>query len=263
MAELGKLLSFMSSWDRQAVLEEYSARFAAAEDPEALIEELGTPTRVAYVLAQSYVPTPAPVPASETVPEAPAAASAPENAPDQAEEQSAPADLDRLLEEVSSEEFWTGPTAEEQPSEAPERAETPVPETPAEIPAPEPAPVPAPAQPKRPRRRVRVGGLFGFLALCIVPGIPVALLLIAVGLPFMALGAFGALLLVRTALAAFPNYKLWSDSLLLAGAGLVGLAVCLLVFWLGLWISISLCRLWIREALVPWGRRLIFAREED
>ena len=39
--------------------------------------------------------------------------------------------------------------------------------------------------------------------------------------------------------------------------------LCLLVFWLGLWISISLCRLWIREIIVPWGRRLILTPKED
>ena len=60
MAELTRLLGFMSSWDRQAVLEKYEALFAAAEDPDALTEELGTPTKLAIDLAATYVPTPAP-----------------------------------------------------------------------------------------------------------------------------------------------------------------------------------------------------------
>lgn len=39
------LLAFMSSWDRAAVLEDYAARLDGAEDPAALMRELGTPTR--------------------------------------------------------------------------------------------------------------------------------------------------------------------------------------------------------------------------
>ena len=62
MAELTRLLGFMSSWDRQSVLDEYEARFAAAEDPDALTEELGTPTKLAIDLARTYIPSPPPTP---------------------------------------------------------------------------------------------------------------------------------------------------------------------------------------------------------
>ena len=72
MAELTRLLGFMSSWDRQAVLEKYEALFAAAEDPDALTEELGTPTKLAIDLAATYVPTPPPTPGA--APAAPAEA---------------------------------------------------------------------------------------------------------------------------------------------------------------------------------------------
>ena len=72
LAEMEKLLAFMSSWDRQAALEEYRARFDAAEDPEALMAELGSPTRLAISLAESYVPSLAPAaprtPAPDEVP---------------------------------------------------------------------------------------------------------------------------------------------------------------------------------------------------
>ena len=57
MAELDRLLGFMSSWDRQAALRKYRALFAASVDEEALMDELGTPTKVAIELAASYVPT--------------------------------------------------------------------------------------------------------------------------------------------------------------------------------------------------------------
>ena len=52
LAELEKLLGFMSSWDRQDAMARYAARFDEAEDVDALVESLGTPTRVAFVLAQ-------------------------------------------------------------------------------------------------------------------------------------------------------------------------------------------------------------------
>lgn len=58
----------MSSWDRQAVLERFGALFAAAENEEALAEELGTPTKQAIELARTYVPSPAPR-RSEAAPE--------------------------------------------------------------------------------------------------------------------------------------------------------------------------------------------------
>ena len=60
MAELAKLLGFMSSWDRQAVLDEYAAKFENCDDFDALRESIGSPTRVAIALARDYVPTPSP-----------------------------------------------------------------------------------------------------------------------------------------------------------------------------------------------------------
>lgn len=256
----------MASWDREAVLEDYAARFDAAADAEALMEELGTPTRVAYVLGQGYVPTPPP----GLEPEAPAAPAAPAPAKEEAtpQEEAALPSLETLLEEVSSEEFWSGPAEPETAPEEPQ-AETPAePEAPAEAPAPAaeatepPAPVTTEEPPAPPRRRLRFGGLLGFLGLCVVPGLPVAALLFVVGVPFMALGVLGALFLLRVAQGALPEFRLWSDSLLLCGAGLAVLAVCLLLFWLGAWISLRLCRLWVREALVPWGRRMIWRETE-
>ena len=47
----------MSAWDRSAALERYAALFSAAEDEEALAEELGSPTKQAIELARTYVPT--------------------------------------------------------------------------------------------------------------------------------------------------------------------------------------------------------------
>jgi len=69
MAELAKLLGFMSGRDRQAALEKFDALFEAAESEQELIAELGSPTRLAVTLARDYVPSPV-----EPEPEAPPAA---------------------------------------------------------------------------------------------------------------------------------------------------------------------------------------------
>lgn len=55
------MLGFMSSWDRQTILDRYKSLFDAEDDPTALLEELGTPTRLAIDLARTYVPSAAPV----------------------------------------------------------------------------------------------------------------------------------------------------------------------------------------------------------
>ena len=54
LAELGKLLTFMYEEDRQTALNMYSRMFDDAEDEQAVIQVLGTPTRQAVTIARSY-----------------------------------------------------------------------------------------------------------------------------------------------------------------------------------------------------------------
>ena len=54
LAELGKLLTFMYEEDRQTALNMYSRMFDDAEDEQAVIQALGTPTRQAVTIARSY-----------------------------------------------------------------------------------------------------------------------------------------------------------------------------------------------------------------
>lgn len=61
-------MGFMSFWDRQAVLNRYSALFDEAEDENALMEELGTPTKLAVELARTYVPSAPPSKVEEPAP---------------------------------------------------------------------------------------------------------------------------------------------------------------------------------------------------
>lgn len=60
LAELSRLLGFMSSWDREAEIDKYTQMLDASEDEEAFIETLGTPTQIAINIAKDYKPSPRP-----------------------------------------------------------------------------------------------------------------------------------------------------------------------------------------------------------
>ena len=54
LAELAKLLTFMYEEDRQEALAMYAGMFEAAEDEQALLQALVSPTRQAVVIARAY-----------------------------------------------------------------------------------------------------------------------------------------------------------------------------------------------------------------
>lgn len=195
-----KLLGFMSSWDRQTAMERYGALFAAAEDEEALMEELGTPTKLAIELARTYVPTPAPAPRTEPVPSA-----APETP-----------------EQIS----W------DLNPETPQTQET------------------------KTVRKLSGGALALYLIPAIVIGLPIAVALVCVGLPFLCGGAGLIVTAVRETLAVISALRLASDVLLTLGGTCVLCALGLLLCWLGLWISMELCYVWVAKAVVGLGRKL-------
>lgn len=438
------LLNYMSSWDRQAVLEDYAQRLAAAEDPDALMRELGSPVVVASRLGRGYVPSPSPYAPPEPEPEPEPEEDEeeelpplpPREKPEKPKDENSFASLAELLEAASSPEFWeenawggepkletfqlepeaeAGPEEGEQPepepqpeaagepksdpapAEAerwtwdpeelelvpaqpetpaepepepekktwtwswgeatgkparsePEEAETPPedggeevppqpeqaaqpgvePEAPAapeastapepEAPTapeastvsePEPPTVPEPEPPAAetglgafidpaafptkterfepeplmqepdgdreppfpdedgdaeaeslPGKRIPKGGLTQFLLRCLFPGLPTVLGILALGLPCIGLGLFGAVYLLRLGGDGFHLYRLWSDRLLLIGLELPVLALCLVLIWLGLWIILRLLGRWSRRRLCPWWRRWIAGQED-
>lgn len=192
----------MSSWDRQTALERYTALFDAAEDEEALAEELGTPTKLAIELARTYVPTTAPAPRAE-----PETAETPEEVPEQ------------ISWDLNPE-----PKAEET--------------APATV------------------RKLSGGALAAYLVPAIVIGLPVTVALVCLGIPFLAAGAALIVAAVKEALAVAAALGLVSDILLTLGAALAVCAVGLLLCWLGLWISMELCYLWVAKVVVALGRKL-------
>ncbi len=234
MAELDRLLGFMSSWDRQAALKKYQTLFAAADDEEALMEELGTPTKLAIELAASYVPTRPPSALAQALEQCPVA-------------------LEDLLRDpgVLAADYASEPVGE------PElKPETWIFDLAAE---PEPEEAKAPEVPMR--RRVMPGALIAYLIPAIVIGLPVAVLLVCLGIPFLAAGAALIFTAVLQALRFFEHLRLISDMLLTGGAALIACGVGLALCWLGLWISMELCWLWVGRALTGLGRRLC-VREE-
>lgn len=238
LAELDRLLGFMSSWDRQAALKKYRALFAASADTDALIEELGTPTRLAIELAASYVPSRSPSALAEALQQCPVALEDMLRDPgvlaaDLSEPEPVP------VEAAPQPETWV---FDAEPEEAPEEAD-----------AEEPA--------GGPYRRVRVGALIAYLIPAVVIGLPIAVALICVGLPFLVGGAWLAISAVYEALQVLGTLTLVSDMLLICGAALAACAVGVLLCWLGLWISLELCWLWVGKALTGLGRRLC-VREE-
>lgn len=195
----------MSSWDKQAALEKYSALFDEAGDEAALIKMLGSPTRLAISLAGSYVPSPAP----------------------------RKAERDPLMAEFEGDTEEPAPeAAEEEEEEAP------------------------PA-----RRKVRVFGLIVSWIFGLVIGLPVAVVLICLGIPFLVLGGCIVAAVVWAVISSVGLLTMFSDILVVVGAALIIGALGLLVAWFGLWLSLALGHGWIGGVVLRLGRWLSYKKE--
>ena len=236
----------MSSWDRQDALIKYRAMFASCADEEALMEELGTPTKLAISLAATYVPSPSPSALAAALMQCPVA-------------------LEDMLRDP-------GILAADLNVPEPEPEDAPKPETwvfdsapaPVEEPAPAPEPDDAPAAAEElppAEKRVRGGALAAYLVPAILIGLPIAVALVCLGLPFLCGGAALIGTSVYEALQVFGSLTLVSDMLLVGGATLLACAVGLLLAWFGLWLSMELCWLWVGRALVGLGKRLCLREE--
>lgn len=245
MAELSKLLGFMSAWDRRDTLIKYDALFDEAADEEEFIASLGSPTKLAIGLALNYVPSPAPVsvPAETKEPDGSVGEFAAEGqAAEAAEtlEQHAEAAVESV--EEASADAESAPVVEEV------AISVPVVEEDVEEPA-------------RPKKRVRAFGLIVAILFGLVIGLPVAILLICVGIPFIVLGAAVVALTVWVAMSTIGLLAMFSDVLIIVGGGLVLCALGLLLVWFGLWASFELGYLWISGVVLRLGRALTYKKE--
>ena len=256
LAELQRLLVFMTEEDRTLTVRRYGEIFDAAgpEGEAAVAASLGSPTKAAIALSRGYEPGTA----AQRLPAAPAAPE-PEPVPLTATEPDPWGDLPRFdLEDepLLPDPEGTIPPAAPEPEPEPEPIPDPVPA--AEIPA-ERKPVkisgaPAPRPESRQARTVVESSvplglgipLFLFLALAL--GLPFALICLALTAVFIAPGCaviFGAYLVFVGGLwcTAFM-----ADAIMLFGAALIVLALGLVILWVGLWIA---SRFWIL-----WGRAM-------
>ncbi len=235
----------------------YETMFEEAESEEELIASLGNPTKLAIALALNYVPSPAPVSAvpdtvepgdnqgefaagiseerSEEAPKADAGEAAPEEAEESGE---TPEDG----EAAEAEETSGGAKADEAVEAADEEPEE---------------ELPAPAR----GRKVRPFGLIVAILFGLIIGVPVALVLILIGVPFLVSGLAVIAADVWAVLAAVPYLALISDILVVVGVGLVIGALGLLVTWFGLWLSFELGYLWIGGVVLRLGRALTYKKE--
>ncbi len=159
LAELAQLLYYMTAWDRDAALAKYTKLFEERDNDFAVIQELGSPMKLAVTLSRSYEASPepaedaaeqeSPAPAEEAPAEVPEAVSA-ETSPE-------PVQTAEETPEPAKEESTESPAEEnaETVSESETQPEQPVEETPAE-PIAQPEAVPdAPVQPE-PTKRAQV-----------------------------------------------------------------------------------------------------------
>ena len=229
----------MSSWDRQTAIKKYRMMFAAKQDAAALIEELGTPTKLAIELAADYVPSRPPSALALAL-------------------QECPVELEDLLRDPGALAADLLEIAAEQAQEQAPQPETWVLEAPKQEPVESPE-TEAEAEPAR--SRLKVGVLICYLIPAVVIGLPIAVLLVCIGIPFLAGGAGLIFTAALQAMQFIGHLRLVSDVLMTIGAALVVCAVGLTLCWFGLWLSMELCWLWVGKALVGLGRRLCLRKE--
>ncbi len=230
----------MSAWDRRDALMKYEALFDEASDEEELIATLGSPTKLAIGLALNYVPSPAPaaIPVENVEPDGNVGEFAASLAVDAPAEKAEEAAVEAAPEEESAE--VSAEAAEAEPAAADEVCEEPV---------------------AAPKRKVRAFGLIVSILFGLVIGLPIALLLICVGIPFIVLGVSLVALDVWAVLSVVAMLAMFSDILVVVGAGLIICALGLLLTWFGLWLSFELGYLWIGGVVLRLGRALTYKKE--
>lgn len=246
LAELSRLLVFMTEEDRAETIRRYSAMFDAAgpEGEAELVEQLGTPTRTAITLSRGYEPgsvkvdSPAPAPAAQPPKE-------------EVDEFGLP---EFHLPGLSGEDTYT-PRSNPVEEKLPKRVS--MPKT---VVAREPEWDAPPAE-TRIERTMSLGlGIPLFIFVMIALGLPAAAVFLALIAVFLLPG--GTLLtgVYLTVIGALWCTAYMADAILLFGAAFIVLAAALIVLWAGIWVDVKLGTLYVRG--VKWlagellGRRV-------
>lgn len=249
LAELRRLLVFMTESDRSIAMEKYTAKFdAAGEKGEAaLLEKLGSPTKVAITLSRGYIPgqltaetkqRAALKKAEETAHKA-KSVSADDYDPG-ALENDPIAIIMRSLDEPDDE-----PEVEDKAEQI--RADAGDFESDYESDEPE--------EYEHPHRTVyrrqnapmapALGGTLLAVILLVV-GVPLAVFTLAVALVWLLPGAAGVLGAGLAAIGALWCLSYVADALLLLALGFLLLAAALLLLFCGVWLDVRLIGLYVR-----------------
>lgn len=112
-----------------------------------------------------------------------------------------------------------------------------------------------------PRRALRPVMTAVYALFLLAVGLPVALALTFVGVPVLLLGGGTIALVAYAEMNMIPALSMFSDILLVGGAGLAVCGVGLLTAWLGLWVSIELGSMWINGVVLNLGGRMCYKKE--
>ncbi len=291
LAELEKLLGFMSSWDRAAAMKKYNEEFDRAESEAELIAALGTPTKLAIGIARDYVPSPRPVEPeqpelpvleavvaeemenqAETVEntdfESEVQVEKPdenvENSQEEATEKPAVFDRDTDIDPEMMGALAAAVEKQMRESEAdaadaePEKTE----EAPVFVAETEPLPPEIFGEDKPAGgKKLRPAALVFYSIAALIIGLPVAVLLVFIGIPFALAGAGVLIGAVLGIIEVIGLFSVFADTLMAVGGGMLLGAVGLLLLWFGLWLSIELGSLWIGGVIFRLGGRLCWKKE--
>lgn len=263
LAELRRLLVFMTDEDRDRTVRRYSYMFDAAgpEGEAALIAEIGSPTKAAIGLSRGYVmgsvKEPEPIPRAEPVP-------APKPAPPQGEKASEepwediPAfELPEIVDETAAEVPAAEPVSGAEPESPAPDTEPETEAAPAQENEPEPEPTAAkeasvsaaeePPEEEVVPPAVRVErsmplwlGIPLFILVTAALVIPIAVVILVLAVVFLAPGCavlFGAWLVFVGGLWCTG---FMADAILLFGVCAIVLALGLLILFLGLWLDVKM-----------------------
>ena len=239
MAELSKLLTFVQKEDKQSILQHYNELLDNAEDEQALLEEFGSPTKLAVTISRGYKREDYSL-STFRDDEKPA---------QQAQNEEVPAEpYAEIIDEIQHDESQPAPAAEEAPAEEETQAEEVTADAEEEMPVPEETP--------QVNYKTSTGLLILYLIFAIPIGLVVFAALTAVMLTVLAAGLTLGVLGVSVIGFAFSGLlTVLADSLLALGAALVLLAFAVILLWLAVWLIIAGYR-GVFRGLRSLGRRI-------
>lgn len=238
LAELQRLLVFMTEEDRELAIRHYGDIFdAAGEDGEAaLVESLGSPTKAAIALSRGYEPG-----SIKNLPKAPASLRKPKAALTQTEDDpwgDLPTFEIPTLEEDTPMPEAEQPEEHESEAEAENKPISPTPEAPAWV-------EDEPDQEAEYDRPMPLGAGIALLTLVLIAiGIPLAAITLALMAVCLAPGAAVVLGAYLAAVGGLWCLGYMADAIMMFGLAFLVLAVGLIVLWGGIWLCSRLVKVY-------------------